>query len=196
MQLLNFLTGHVVELLGVVSALVYLYFSILQKIWLWPWGIVTSALFVWIFFDSKFYADMGLNIYYVLISLYGWYHWMNGKAKTKRELPVSRLMRVQGIRLLVFSLLLSVLSAFVLIRFTDSPVPYGDAFTTAFSITATWMLARKILEHWLVWVVVDLVSAGLYLYKELWLTAGLFVLYALLAITGYREWQKKIQASA
>jgi len=183
----------VVEIFGAVTGLIYLYFSIRQNIWLWPLGIFTSAVYIYVFFVSKFYADMGLQGYYLVVSIYGWYHWLHGAPGNRSdELPVSRTSRRQWVALLIITLVLFVLIAWVLERFTDSDVPRWDAFTTAASITATWMLARKLLEHWLIWVVVDAVSMGLYIYKGLYPTVGLFAVYTLMAVKGYVEWKKDI----
>jgi len=186
-----------VEILGVVTALVYLYFSIQQKIWLWPFGILTSALYVYIFYSSQLYADMGLQVYYVAISFYGWYFWLFGGREGGRSKPrVNRIRKREIWIILLVTILIYVCLLFILIYVPGlldipaSDIPYWDAFTTASSIVATWMLARKILEQWLVWVVVDAVSMGLYIYKGLYLTAGLFLIYTLLAILGYRTWKK------
>lgn len=183
----------VVEIFGAVTGLIYLYFSIRQNIWLWPLGIFTSSVYIYVFFVSKFYADMGLQGYYLVVSIYGWYHWLYGDSGNRSdELPVSRTSRRQWVVLLIITLVLFILMAWVLDRFTDSDVPRWDAFTTAASITATWMLARKLLEHWLIWVVVDAVSMGLYVYKGLYPTVGLFAVYTLMAVKGYVEWKKEL----
>ena len=196
-DIIQWLTNNYVEVLGFITALIYLYFSIKQKIWLWPFGIATSAFYIYVFFVSKFYADMGLQVYYLLISFYGWYNWLYGK-KTKqaenRKLPVSRLSLRLFYLLLPITIGLIIAIAFILIRYTDSPIPWWDSFTTALSIVATWMLARKILEHWIIWIVVDAVSMGLYIYKGLFLTVVLFFIYTSLAVIGYFEWKKEIKS--
>ncbi len=188
----------VTELLGVLFALIYLWFSIRQKIWLWPFGILTSAFYIYVFYHSRLYADMGLQWYYLVVSIYGWYFWLYGGNKDKKNsLPVSTLnIRMTGVLLavtfVIYWMLVWMLKHFP--RWLDIPASqliYWDAFTTAASIVATWMLARKILEQWLVWVVVDTVSMGLYIYKGLYLTAGLFLVYASLAVVGYLRWKEE-----
>ena len=182
-----------IEILGVLFSFLYLYFSIRQKILLWPMGIISALLYMVVFFRSKFYADMGLNGYYLIISVYGWIIWKKGVSQTGTELPVSR------IRLGLAMILLSVTGAaffgigLILDRFTDSPIPYWDAFTTALSFTATWMLARKILEHWILWVIVDAVSMGLYLYRGLYPTLVLFAVYTAMAVIGFIQWKRTLQ---
>ncbi|MCB8994841.1 MAG: nicotinamide mononucleotide transporter [Bacteroidales bacterium] len=180
-----------IEILGVVTGLIYLYFSIKQNIWLWPWGIVTSLLYIVVFFQTKFYADMSLQIYYFGISIYGWYFWLRGGDKDKPGLPVIRIRPVGWIFIVLIVLALTLISGFILRDFTDSPLPFWDAFTTAGSVVATWMLARKYLEHWLIWIVVDLVSIGTYISKGLFPTILLFTVYTAMAVYGYFEWKKE-----
>jgi nicotinamide mononucleotide transporter len=189
------------EILGVSTALVYLYFSIKQKIWLWPFGILTSSFYIIVFFSSQLYADMGLQVYYLAISFYGWYFWLFGGSGSAGQKPrVTRIRPPQMGRLmlaaaLIYIMLLAALKHIPgLLDIPASDLPYWDAFTTASSIVATWMLARKILEQWLVWIVVDAVSMGLYIYKGLFLTAGLFFVYTILAVIGYFEWKKDIKS--
>lgn len=190
---MEWLLANWLELFGTLSALIYLYFSIKQNVWLWPLGFIASAVYTVVYLKSGFYADMVLQVYYLVISVYGWYHWVfRGDQNKSRELPVTKLDKKLGLLLLLISLLLFVLIAFVLNYFTNSDVPIGDALTTAFSVTATWMLARKIIEHWLIWIVVDALSMGLYVYKGLYLTAGLFMVYTIMAVVGYYQWRKTI----
>ncbi len=190
---MDWLTDHYIEIVGALAGIVYVFLEIRQSIWLWPLGIVTSALYIWIFFTSKFYADMGLQTYYVLISFYGWYWWLKGGKKYNTDsLPVTKVsMKLSAILLFVFIALFGIIW-FLLVNYTDSPVPVGDAFTTALSIVATWMLARKIIEHWILWIIADLVSLGLYIYKGLYPTVILFAVYTVMAVIGYREWRKTI----
>lgn len=182
-----------VEILGAVLGIAYIFLSIRQNILTWPVGLLTSILYVYVFFAAKFYADMGLQLYYVGISIYGWYHWMKGGSREENHvLPVSRLQMKTGIVLVLISAALYAIIVYVLKNHTDSPVPHGDAITTALSIVATWMLARKVLEHWLLWIFIDAFSIGLYLYKELWATAVLFLIYTIMAIVGFINWRKEL----
>jgi len=136
---------------------------------------------------------MGLQVYYLAISIYGWWHWSyGGKASSKEELPVSTTSFKLWINLSLASLGLFGIMVFVLKNYTDSPVPVGDAFVTALSITATWMLARKLIEQWWIWVVVNLVSLGLFIWKDLYPTSILFFFYFTMAVVGYYEWRKEM----
>lgn len=196
MQLIiEWLSGNFVELLGAVLGIAYIFFSIRQSIFTWPVGLATSVLYVWVFFISKLYADMGLQLYYVFISLYGWYEWRHGSQTEKDgELKISRVTTTLGFTLSVVSLLLFLAIWFVLKNYTDSPVPLADALATSLSIVATWMLARKILEQWLVWIFVDAFSIGLFWYKNLMPTVALFVVYTIMAVAGFVEWKKQFAA--
>jgi nicotinamide mononucleotide transporter len=140
---------------------------------------------------------MGLQVYYLVISIYGWYTWSRGKylEKDKKELPVTQLRVRSWPVVILVTAFLTVGISFILIRYTDSELPYWDAFTTAASIVATWMLARKIIDHWIFWIIIDAVSAGLYTYKELYPTVGLFVVYTVMAVIGYRTWRKELIVS-
>ena len=189
----TYLQANWIELLGSVLSIIYLYLSIKQKASLWIFGFLCSALYVVVFFQSKFYADMSLQFYYLGVSVLGWISWKAGKPENRKELPVKRTTPLSGAIILVIALVLYFLYYFILSEYTDSPLPKADAFTTALSIVATWMLARKMIEHWWLWIIVDSVSAGLYFYKALYPTAILFVIYTVMAIIGYRQWKKSLQ---
>ncbi len=185
---------HWLEYFGVLTGLTYLVLEIRQHRAMWVVGFVTSLVYVFVFFFSKFYADMGLNVYYVGISVYGFWQWRREGAVGSGEVGevvYRHLTWRAGIGLAWLTVGLYGGLFWVLSRFTDSPVPAGDAFTTALSVTATWMLAKRILEHWWLWVVINLVSAGLYYYRGLYPTCFLFVCYGVLAIVGWINWKKK-----
>jgi len=189
--MIDWLQANYVEVLGAVTGIIFLYLEIKENIWLWPFGIATSAPYIYIFFVSKFYADMGLQFYYLVISFYGWWKWLyGGKDESGDTLPISRITMKLSAVLFIVSIAVFGVIAYVLVNFTDSPVPYGDAFTTALSLVATWMLAHKILEMWWVWVLVNAVAMGLYIYKGLYPTSVLFFLYFSMSILGYLQWRK------
>lgn len=184
---------HWVEILGVGFSLVYLYFSIRQNILLWPMGILSAVLYMVVFYQSKFYADMGLNAYYFIVSIYGWLAWRKRTDEGGDALPVSRIRLKLALILTLITALAFAGIGLLLDHFTDSPIPYWDAFTTALSFTATWMLARKIIEHWILWVIIDTVSMALYIYRGLYPTLVLFAIYTVMAVIGYIQWRKTLQ---
>ena len=177
------------ELIGVAVGLLYLYLEYKANIWLWPVGVIMPIVYIYIFYENKFYADMGIYIYYFFASIYGWYIWTRSIKKTDQVLishtPIKYIGKMIGLFSLVF-----IVIAFILIRFTDSPVPYGDSFTTTLSIIAMWMLAHKYIEQWWLWIAVNVVSTGLYFWKGLYPTALLFVVYSIIPIFGYFKWKK------
>lgn len=194
-NLVRWLTTNYVELLGALCGLVYIVLSVRQNILTWPAGLISSLIYVAVFFQSKFYAGMGLQVYYVGISIYGWYFWLKGSRKEKHgEVAISKMKKSEAIcATIAFPFIFTVI-LLVLLHLTDSPVPYPDALSTSLSIVATWMLARKILENWLLWIVADLVSTGLYIYKGLWPTTVLFLIYTILAFIGYSQWKRSLEA--
>ncbi|NOR76168.1 MAG: nicotinamide riboside transporter PnuC, partial [Draconibacterium sp.] len=131
--------------------------------------------------------------YYVGISIYGWYYWIKGsKSENSTIVQVRRTSKNLWLKLIAIALLLYFAILIILFNFTDSDVPFMDSFTTALSIIATWMLAKKYIEQWLIWIFVDIISAGLYIYKELWATVILFAVYTFMAILGYKKWEKDL----
>jgi len=189
--MIGWITENYIEILGVLFSLAYLWFSIRQNILLWPMGIISAVLYVLVFFRAKFYADMGLNVYYFFISIYGWIVWAKGREPSGSKMPIKRLNVRMAVILTGITLALFILIGFVLKMYTDSPIPFGDALTTAGSITATWMLARKYLEHWIIWIAVDALSIGLYIYRGLYPTVVLFLVYTTMAVIGFIEWKKE-----
>ncbi len=195
MAIYQWIIDHYIEVCGTLTGFLYLGFSIRQHFLTWPVGLLNALFYVVVFFISKIYADMALQFYYVAISIYGWWCWLHGSA-TGHTLKVTRTAYPLWLKLMLASVLLFLVIAFVLVRFTDSPVPYWDALTTALSIVATWMLAQKKIEHWLLWVLVDAISIGLFIVKELYPTTLLFLVYTVLAIYGYFEWRKELNPEA
>jgi len=189
-MIFSWIVKNYIEVLGSISGLIYLYFSVRQIIWLWPVGIISSLLYILVFFNAKFYAGMSLQVYYFFISIYGWYYWYRAVNSGSNKL---RIIRASYSELTVFVLIVIFLTFIIgygLDNYTDSPIPYWDAFTTSGSIMATWMLARKYLEHWLFWIVIDLVALGTYLYRNLYATVVLFIVYTTMAFIGYNSWKK------
>lgn len=189
--MIDWLLANYIEILGVISGLLFLYFEYKEDARLWPLGILTSAFYIFIFYQSKFYADMGLQVYYLFISMYGWYAWLKGSKEGDGVIAIKRLKKALLLRILLISVGLWIGLYFVLSRFTDSPIPLGDSFTSAFAVTATWMLSRKILEQWHFWIVINMTSCFLYFYRDLHLTAVLFIVYSVISIAGYLEWKRK-----
>jgi nicotinamide riboside transporter PnuC len=261
----DWLSNNYIEIFGAVTGIIYVFLEIRQTIWLWPLGLVTSGVYVWIFFSSKLYADMSLQVYYVVISVLGWYWWIKGSERRaqssgqkvpgegqraqsgeqgasskeqvaeeenspfesaladrrsqrgqgdvlikgainlnetergrngegeKKELAVTHLKLKTGVILFIVFNILYFIMWLVLSRLTDSPVPGWDAFLTSLSIIATWMLARKIYEHWFLWIVVNSVSVILYFSRDLYPTVVLYFVYLAMSFIGLIAWKKTIR---
>ena len=183
-----------IEILGTIVGLLYLWLEYRASIYLWVASVVMPAIYLIIYYDAGLYADFGINIYYLVIAVYGWAAWRYGfaigRGSEGHELPISHTparlwLPLAGVTSIVF-----VAIAWVLINLTDSSVPYADAFTTALSVVGLWMLARKYIEQWWVWLVVDVASVALYIYKDLHFSAALYALYAVVAVFGYIKWKK------
>ncbi|MBR4119792.1 MAG: nicotinamide mononucleotide transporter [Bacteroidales bacterium] len=187
-----------IEILGTIIGLIYLWLEYKANIYLWVVSIIMPAIYTYIFYNAGLYADFAINIYYLLIAIYGWFAWKyniklfktSSRKERVEELKISSLPKKLWFKLIAVYLILQFLITWVLITYTNSNVPWLDSFTTSVSIIAMWMLARKYVEQWLVWIVVDVVSVGLYIYKDLYYTSALYALYAVIAIFGYIKWKK------
>lgn len=182
------------EMVGAAIGLVYLYLEYHANKWLWLFGVLMPVTYIVIFYRSKFYADMGINVYYLFASLYGWVRWTRG-SDTGTEMPVSHTPRRLLLPITVAGTALLGSIAFILLRFTDSPVPYGDSFTTTLSILGMWMLAHKYIEQWVLWLVVNVTSSALYFWKDLNYTGVLFAIYAVISVFGYFKWKKLMKSA-
>ena len=178
------------ETVAVILAIAYLLFAIKENSLCWYCAFFSTAIYVWIFGDVSLYMESVLNIYYMAMAVYGWYQWQRG-GQDKTGLEISRWSPGNHSMAIGVILIATVISGYLLAANTDARLPYLDSFTTWASVITTVMVARKIIENWLYWVVIDIVSIFLYLDRGLYQTAGLFVLYIVLAVVGYIIWVKK-----
>jgi len=179
----------ILEAVAVLFGVLCVWLTIRQNIWCWPTGLVQVAIYIYIFFEVKLYSDLILHVIYVGLQVYGWNHWLRG-GKDHGALVVTVLGWRCRIAWVVATLAVTAGWGYLMHRFTDASVPYGDAFTTVTSLVAQWLMARKRLESWLFWIVVDVVAIGIYWYKSLVLTSGLYAIFLILATLGWFEWRK------
>ncbi len=187
----------ILEIIGACIGLLYLVLEYKANVWLWPVGIVMSLFYVVIFFHGKFYADAAVYLYYIGANVYGLAAWLRSKDQSDMAAPI-RIVHTpkrQILPLALVSVALWMMIFLVLRTFTDSPIPWGDAFTTSLSVVAMWMLAQKQLEQWLLWVVVNAVSLCLYVWKGLYPTSVLYVVYTVVAVLGYFKWKKEMETT-
>ena len=177
------------ELLAVLLAVGYLLLAIRQNIWCWFFAAVSTAIFVYLFLQAKLYMESILNIFYFAMALYGWYIWYFGRVGNA-ELPVSVWSRsIHAVALVVIAAI-SLTTGYLLDRFTDAAFPYVDSVTTWGAVWATFLVARKVLENWWYWLVIDVVSVFIYWARDLQLTSLLFVIYVMLVPIGLLNWTR------
>jgi nicotinamide mononucleotide transporter len=233
----NWIADNIAEIFGAVAGIAYVILEIKRNILLWPLGIITSAVYIYVFGRNGLYANMGLQVYYLVISVYGWYAWRRAQGswlrargselrahkeqsdavRQNREIEertwskttqsrkagepgaqgseagtdVVRISRRTALFCFITALILWGLLWFVLDRWTDSPVPLWDGLITSMSVVATWMLTRKYLEQWYVWIVANVIAVIVYLVMGMYPTAVLFMVYFAMAIIGVREWRRQ-----
>lgn len=180
-----------IEWIAVVFGFVCVVLTVRQSIWCWPTGLIQVALFIYVFYEAKLYSDVILHVVYVFLQFYGWYHWLYGGDRFQ-DLPVTSLGRRFALWVPAV-LVCSLIWGFGMHVFTDAAVPYADAFTTVASLAAQYLLARKKLESWLLWISVDVVAIGIYWYKDLHPTALLYGVFLILASTGFAAWQESMR---
>ena len=181
----------ILQIVGVVLGLLYLWLEYRANIWLWIVGAIMPCVHCVLYYQSGLYADCAMQGYYILAGLYGLVVWLMGRKRTERPLKIAHTpLRLLLPLVAVYGVLHAALY-YLLAEFTDSTVPFWDSMTTAMSMVAMWMLSRKYIEQWLVWLVVDAITVGLYIYKGIPLTGALYALYTALAVAGYLRWRRQ-----
>ncbi len=190
-----FLAQHWLDITTTVLGLAYILLEYKASVWMWVVGFFMQALGIVLYYQKGLYADCGMEFYYLAMTVYGFIAWFRHKQK-KENLPIRPMPKKMACIWLVAMLAIWALIYFVLSRFTNSTVPVADAFTTALSIVGIWALARKYLEQWFVWIVVDVVTCVLYFYKDIPFKASLYALYVVIAVFGYFKWRKMMVQEA
>ena len=180
------------EVLAFVLALAMVGCNIREIHWGWPLAAISSVLYFGLFWRSKLYGDAALQIFFAVVALWGWLQWLRGRRGDGSALQVSRLTTAAQWRVLGLCALLWPATGWFLLRFTDTDVPWWDAFPTAVSVVGQFLLGRKFIENWLLWMAVNAVSIGLFAWKGLWLTTLLYALFLALSVVGWRTWQRKL----
>lgn len=178
-----------VEVAAACFGVVSVWLSTRENIWSWPTAIVNVGLYAVVFYESRLYADMGLQVIYLLLSVYGWYEWLYG-GKDRTELHVTRASPRLMAGLLALNLVIWYVLANVLHRYTNAVFPWLDSLLTTTSLVAQWMMTRKLLENWLLWIVVDVAYVPMFITRGLYPTAALYAIFLGLAALGYRDWRR------
>jgi nicotinamide mononucleotide transporter len=180
------------EIAAVALALAMVACNIREIHWGWPLAAASSALYFALFWRSKLYGDASLQVFFAVLAAWGWYQWLRGRRGDGSALRPVRLS-AQGLATTVLAAgALWPLTGYFLDTYTDTDVPWWDAFPTAVSVVGQFLLGRKYIENWAVWIVVNVVSVGLFAYKGLWLTVGLYALFIGLSVAGWRAWRARL----
>ncbi|HNR41646.1 MAG TPA: nicotinamide riboside transporter PnuC [Bacteroidales bacterium] len=190
----SWINDNIIEVFGVASGIAYVILEIRRSIFLWPLGIITSAAYIYIFARNGFYANMGLQGYYLVISVYGWYRWNRPVGQDVPE--IRRIDRKTGAWCLTSAVALWVLLWFLLDKATGSPVALWDGLIASLSVVATWMLTRKYFELWFVWLAANAIAVVVYLSSQLYPTGLLFLVYFSMSVVGAKEWRRVMTAGS
>jgi|TARA_B110000881_G_scaffold218437_1_gene237950 nicotinamide mononucleotide transporter len=183
------------ELLGAILGIAYLVLAIRQNIWCWAVAAVGEIIFMFVMFDAQLYMESMLRVFYLVMAIYGWFSWRSGQAQAGSQRAVTTLpLSMHCVAILAVAGLVLV-SGSLLSVYTDAALPYWDSFTTWSAMFATWLVARKIIENWYYWFVIDAVSAWLYVERGLVFVAFLYLVYLVMIVYGFRAWQRSMQES-
>ncbi|HEK21790.1 MULTISPECIES: nicotinamide riboside transporter PnuC [unclassified Mucilaginibacter] len=176
------------EIIAVITGLLCVYLAARNSIWNWPLAIISVSIYIFLFFEKHLYADTGLQFYFLGMNMYGWWYWSHSPAEQK--VPFRRVtLKETGLSAAAVVVVTFVLGT--VLQYTPASYPYLDSFLAACSLVAQLFLARKVLENWLLWVFVDVIYVGVYMFKDLHLTALMYAIYALIAAKGYIDWRRE-----
>ncbi len=196
---MEFLAEHWLDIFTTILGLIYILLEYKASIALWIVGIIMPALDIYLYYSHGLYGDAGMAVYYTVAAVYGYVVWKFGKKKNQKEgmqMPITHFRRKLIIPTTIFFVVAMAATYYVLTNYTDSTVPLLDSFTNALSFVGLWALARKYIEQWLVWIIVDAVSCYLYISKGIPFKAGLYGLYVVIAVLGYMKWKKMMKANS
>ena len=189
---MEFLSSHWLDITTTALGLAYILLEYKASVWMWVVGFFMQSLGIVLYYQKGLYADCGMEFYYLAMTIYGFVAWMRHKQKTA-DLPIRHMPKNTALVWIGIGLGAWLVIYLILSNFTNSTVPIADAFTTAFSIVGIWALARKYLEQWFVWIVVDIVTSVLYYHKDIPFKASLYALYVVIAVLGYFKWRKMME---
>jgi nicotinamide mononucleotide transporter len=184
-------TNLILQLVATITGILCVYLQTREKILAWPFGIISVSISAYIFLQSGLYSDVILHMVYVVLNIYGWWNWHTSRRSDTSLAPILLLTKqawfIWAITIVIGTGVLGVLMG----HYTNASVPYFDAFTTVGSLVAQYLLAKKILQNWILWILVDVVAINVYIYKEIYIIAFLFLVYLMLSTKGYFDWKKQ-----
>lgn len=185
----------VIEWVAAIITLWSIWLATREHIWYWPTGLVSLVLYTWVYFNAKLYGESLLQVICFFLMIYGWYEWLHGGTQ-KTELAVTRTPQRAWFPLFAIGIAGSIAVSLLMRRFTDNASPWVDSSILVFSLVAQLMTARKWLENWTFWVVINAISIALYIKRGLFVTAALYVALLILAILGYRKWRRSLASAS
>ena len=191
----NILNASYLEIIAVIFGLLSVWFAKKVNILVFPTGIISVVIYMYICFGAKLYADAGINFVYFVMSIYGWYAWTR-VGEQKKERPISMCSKKEHIINIFMFVFFFLILNYILKNYTDSNVPVWDSFTTSIFIVAMWLMAIKKVENWIYWIIADVISIPLYFYKGLVFTSFQFTVFLIIAVLGYIEWKKQFKESS
>ena len=190
----NILNASYLEIIAVIFGLLSVWYAKKVNILVFPTGIISVVIYMYICFGAKLYADAGINFVYFVMSIYGWYAWTR-VGEQKKERPISMCSKKEHIINIFMFVFFFLILNYILKNYTDSNVPVWDSFTTSIFIVAMWLMAIKKVENWIYWIIADVISIPLYFYKGLVFTSFQFTVFLIIAVLGYIEWKKQFKES-
>ncbi len=183
-----------IEIAGAITGVACVALTVRQSVWCWPIGLANSALYLWVFSSARLYSDAVLQGFYFLMSVYGWYHWLYPSGDGARaELPITRASARELLTLAALGSAGTLAWGSGLAKWTDAAFPYLDTATMMASLAAQWLLTRKRIENWYIWIVADLVMIGIYYAKALYPTTLLYLVFTGLAVSGLVTWRRDLK---
>jgi nicotinamide mononucleotide transporter len=186
------ISENYIEVIATILGIAGVWMSTRQNVWCWPVGLLNVVLSLYVFFVSKLYADVVLQIFYFVITLYGWYNWLYG-GEHKSALKVSRISTNLLLKLLFAGGIAIIITGYIFRKYTDAALPYWDSTVAVWGVIGTFAQAKKYIENWIIWILTDILCTGIYFYKELFAFTGLYFIFTLLAIYGYYQWKKDLK---
>ncbi|CAN7720472.1 nicotinamide riboside transporter PnuC [Paenibacillus sp. LjRoot153] len=181
-----------IEIVATTSGLLCVWLTAKENMWSWPIGLVNVGCFFVMFWEAKLYADTMLQVFFFILSVYGWIVWMTKREGTKVR-PTRKITSRLTFILSVFLVVMTLLWGYVLQAYTDASIPYADAFIATLSLIAQYLLSSKVLENWLLWIAVDVMSVAMYAYKDLYAVAFLYLIFLFIALGGYVGWKRALR---
>ncbi|HNW99676.1 MAG TPA: nicotinamide riboside transporter PnuC [Bacteroidales bacterium] len=191
----EWLIGNYIEIIASLLGIFGVWLTTKQKVWCWPIGLLNVILSLYVFLVSKLYADVVLQIFYIILTLYGWYNWLYG-GENKTVLKVSRIKRSMMLFLILISFFCIFITGYIFSNYTDAALPYWDATVAVWGVIGTFVQAKKYIENWIIWIINDLLCTGIYFYKHLFAFTALYFVFVLLAVYGYIQWKKDLKKIA